>query len=245
MRDDEWYYAGGGAGERVGPMTGDVLRGFLLRGELPHDVLVWRDGMADWSPARTVADLSHVIAGVGVAPVAAGTATLPYRFGSMDNAPPAQLGYYGPRQDVVRYAGFWIRFLAAFVDGLITTVAGMLLGFILGGILGGVMGALGLPSQEIRLAASIVGQVVGYVVAWLYEALLTSSSYQGTLMKYALGLKVTDLEGNRISFGRATGRHFAKFLSALLLLIGYIMAAFTERKQALHDMMASTVVVYR
>lgn len=241
MSDDEWYYAGGkNGGERVGPMTGVTLRAKLSRAELPPDVLVWHDGMVNWAPARSVADLSAAVAG---ATVLAESATLPYRFGTI-GAPPAQLGYFTPA-DGVRYAGFWIRFVAAFVDGLITGVAGGILGFILGAMLGAVMGSMGSSMQQIEAAATVMGHVVGYVIAWLYEALLTSSSYQGTLMKYALGLKVTDLEGNRISFGRATGRHLAKILSLLTLLIGYIMAAFTERKQALHDMMASTVVVYR
>jgi len=58
----------------------------------------------------------------------------------------------------------------------------------------------------------------------------------------ALSMKVTDLQGNRISFARATGRHFAKYISAMILLIGYIMAGFTERKQALHDMITGTLV---
>ena len=61
--------------------------------------------------------------------------------------------------------------------------------------------------------------------------------------KKALGIIVTDISGQRISFGRATGRYFAKQLSTIILLIGYIMAAFTEKKQALHDMMAGTLVI--
>jgi uncharacterized RDD family membrane protein YckC len=77
----------------------------------------------------------------------------------------------------------------------------------------------------------------------LYYALLESSTWQGTLGKRALGLEVTDLEGRRISFGRATGRFFAKIISALILWIGFIMAGFTEKKQALHDMIAGTLVI--
>jgi uncharacterized RDD family membrane protein YckC len=61
----------------------------------------------------------------------------------------------------------------------------------------------------------------------------------------AIGIKVTDLNGNRISFGRATGRYFAKILSGMILMIGYIMAGFTEKKQALHDMIASCLVVMK
>ena len=72
---------------------------------------------------------------------------------------------------------------------------------------------------------------------------MESSSRQATLGKMALGLKVSDLKGNRISFARASGRHFAKIVSGMILLIGYIMAGFTNRKQALHDMIAETLVL--
>ena len=81
------------------------------------------------------------------------------------------------------------------------------------------------------------------VAQWLYFALMESSSKQATLGKMALGIRVTDVNGNRIGFGRATGRHFAKILSGLILGIGFLMAAFTEKKQALHDMIAGTLVV--
>jgi uncharacterized RDD family membrane protein YckC len=81
------------------------------------------------------------------------------------------------------------------------------------------------------------------VLHWLYYSLLESSAWQGTLGKKALGLEVTDLDGNRISFGRATGRFFAKIISAIILGIGYIMAGFTEKKQALHDILAGTLVI--
>lgn len=80
------------------------------------------------------------------------------------------------------------------------------------------------------------------LVQWLYDALLTSSTWQATVGKKLLKLKVTDMEGNKISFGRATGRFFGKLLSGMMCNIGYIMAAFTERKQALHDMIAGTLV---
>ena len=74
---------------------------------------------------------------------------------------------------------------------------------------------------------------------------MLSSEKQATVGKMVLGMVVTDVNGGRISFGRATGRHFAKWLSALILGIGFLMAAFTERKQALHDMIADTLVVSR
>lgn len=86
--------------------------------------------------------------------------------------------------------------------------------------------------------------VAGVLIAgWLYYALMESSTNQGTLGKMALGIKVTDLKGNRISFGKATGRYFGKIVSGMILYIGFIMAGFTEKKQALHDMMAGCLVV--
>jgi uncharacterized RDD family membrane protein YckC len=84
---------------------------------------------------------------------------------------------------------------------------------------------------------------ISFVINLLYYSLLESSAWQGTLGKKALGLAVTDLEGRRISFGRAVGRWFAKIISSLTLLIGYIMAGFTAKKQALHDMIAGTLVI--
>jgi uncharacterized RDD family membrane protein YckC len=81
------------------------------------------------------------------------------------------------------------------------------------------------------------------VLQWLYFALMESSAHQATLGKMALGIIVTDMQGQRLTFGRATGRFFAKILSGCMIYIGFIMAAFTERKQALHDMIASTLVV--
>jgi uncharacterized RDD family membrane protein YckC len=74
---------------------------------------------------------------------------------------------------------------------------------------------------------------------------MESSARQATLGKMALKLAVTDLEGERIGFGRATGRYFAKFLSWLTLLVGFFMAGFTQRKQGLHDILAKTLVISR
>jgi uncharacterized RDD family membrane protein YckC len=79
--------------------------------------------------------------------------------------------------------------------------------------------------------------------SWLYFALMESSAKGGTLGKMAIGIMVTDMTGNRISFGRATGRYFAKILSQMILMIGFLMAGFTQQKQALHDILAGCLVV--
>lgn len=92
-------------------------------------------------------------------------------------------------------------------------------------------------------ARSSAASSVSAVVTWLYYALMESSARQATLGKMALGIIVTDIEGRRIGFGKATGRHFAKILSALILGIGFLMVAFTQRKQGLHDILAGTLVI--
>jgi len=129
----------------------------------------------------------------------------------------------------MEYSGFWRRFVAYVIDNILLSVVFWLLVLVLGGIAGdgGVFGAY-------TLAA----------IGWLlYYAAMESSSNQATVGKMALGIKVTDLEGNRISFGRALGRNLAKIISVLIFYIGFIMAAFTAKKQALQDMIAGTLVV--
>ena len=83
------------------------------------------------------------------------------------------------------------------------------------------------------------------VITWLYFALLESSTRQATFGKMALGLFVTDLEGNRLSFARASGRYFSKIISGMTFTIGFLMAGFTAKKQALHDMIAGCLVLVR
>lgn len=131
------------------------------------------------------------------------------------------------------YAGFWRRAVAWVLDMLVLGIAAGLVS----GLIGGLIGASISSADEQTLS-----RVVVLIVSWLYYALMESSSWQATLGKRALGITVTDLQGNRISFGRATGRHWAKVLSGLILGIGYLMAGFTERKQALHDQVANCLV---
>jgi uncharacterized RDD family membrane protein YckC len=85
--------------------------------------------------------------------------------------------------------------------------------------------------------------LIGFFGPWIYEAWMLSSSRQATLGKSVMSIMVTGIDGSRISFARATGRHFSKYVSALLLGVGFLMAAFTAKKQALHDMIAETLVI--
>jgi len=134
----------------------------------------------------------------------------------------------------VRYAGFWIRFVAIVIDSLIVEAAVV--------AVAGVHSGWEMSSQSFHPHGGFAF-ILSTVAGWLYAALLESSSRQATVGKMVLGLKVTDLNGNRLDFARATGRHFAKWISGLTLMFGFIMAGFTERKQALHDLIAGTLVV--
>lgn len=142
----------------------------------------------------------------------------------------------------VRYGGFWIRFLAVIIDAIVVGIVVWPISAMIALAIGIAGGAVSMPTIGVHVVRGIVGFAFSACANWIYEAGMESSSKQATLGKMALGLKVTDLEGRRISFARATGRHFAKLLSGMTLLIGYIMAGFTERKQALHDMIAGTLV---
>lgn len=143
----------------------------------------------------------------------------------------------------VQYAGFWLRFVAFIIDAIVLNFVGFILAVPFAA--GFMHGRPPMSPQELGpyFAASHRLFGVGLVIDWLYFALFESSVWQATLGKKALGLEVTDMQGARINFARATGRFFAKFLSAIILLIGYFMIGFTERKQGLHDMIAGTLVI--
>lgn len=151
------------------------------------------------------------------------------------------------------YAGFWRRLGALIIDAVIisipTTMLTVPVMFSKIQQLAVQMPADGSPSPEmIQGLISVYGsmfalQLVGLVIFWLYFSIMESSKLQATLGKMALGIKVTDEKGNRISFGRATGRTLGKLISYMIMYIGFLMAGFTARKQALHDFMASTLVV--
>ena len=136
------------------------------------------------------------------------------------------------------YGGFWIRVLAYIIDTLILQFATSILAIV------GVGASVGIGGvSDTAMGVGVLGTYGLIIVAnWLYFAILESSVWQGTLGKQALKLVVTDEYGERIGFGRATGRYFAKILSTGILLIGFFMVGWTRRKQGLHDFVAGTLV---
>jgi len=135
------------------------------------------------------------------------------------------------------YAGFWRRFAAVIIDGIIFLVFISIISAVL------ISPFSRRTSPNAATGAALLLNFIILISSWLYYTLLESSSKQATVGKMALGIIVTDLYGNRISFGRANGRYWSKILSTLILYIGFIMAGFTEKKQALHDTIASCLVV--
>lgn len=146
----------------------------------------------------------------------------------------------------VAYAGFWLRLAAYLIDSLLLGIA---VGIFIFMPLLRQGGAGGMSPDNFwamytdMSRQGIARRLLVVMAAWLYWALLESSALQATPGKRALGLIVTDLQGRRISFARASGRFFGKAISGFLLMAGYIMAAFTEKKQALHDMLAGCLVL--
>jgi len=152
--------------------------------------------------------------------------------------PPPGYGQYGQMQGPV-FGGFWLRFVAYVIDAVILNIVGYIVRLILSAVMGGRVAG----NTEFD-TVTITSGFIGLVVAWLYFAFQESSEAGATLGKRILGLRVVrGIDGSRLTFARATGRFLAKFVSAFILLIGYIMAGFTERKRALHDMIADTVVI--
>jgi uncharacterized RDD family membrane protein YckC len=152
------------------------------------------------------------------------------------------------------YAGFWLRVVAHLIDDVLIGIGIGILVLIGVGIIG--VGSLrtmfeGMQGENPEIPAAMIAAFVfvgiaSVLLAWIYNAGMESSRHQGTLGKMALGLIVTDLQGRPIGFGLASGRYFAKIITGLIPLgIGYAMAGFTEKKQSLHDMIASCLVLRR
>jgi len=137
----------------------------------------------------------------------------------------------------MEHAGFWKRLVATIIDGFAVMFLALVLGLFLG--LCVFLVGLDLESKGVGLILDIFGTLLGP----LYFILMEASSTQSTLGKLAMGIFVCDANGNRLTIGRAALRYFSKILSALILGIGFLMAAFTENKQALHDKIAKCYVM--
>lgn len=165
--------------------------------------------------------------------------------------------------NVNNYAGFWKRFVAYLIDEVIMGIIGIVFlvpllflvfvtafhdgeyeKYVYSSVdLGDKFSRYISPTEFIIiLSAILIFVLLMTIIKWLYYALMESSAKQATLGKMVLNLTVTDMEGRRVTFMRATGRYFGKIISGLILSIGFIMAAFTEKKQTLHDILAGCLI---
>jgi uncharacterized RDD family membrane protein YckC len=131
------------------------------------------------------------------------------------------------------YAGFWIRFVAHLIDIILLTITTSLVNV-------AIFGVENLADPD----SSNVSGFLNLVIFIFYYSLMHSSSVQATLGKMAVGIKVVDTDGGQISLPKGIGRYFSKLVSALILLIGFIIAGFDSKKQALHDKITGTYVIY-
>ncbi|HEY6193027.1 MAG TPA: RDD family protein [Bacteroidota bacterium] len=158
--------------------------------------------------------------------------------------------------EIAEYAGFWKRFVAYLIDKFIFSVLSLILVLPFVFIIGVGAFTAGEHSYEDNGSESFAPLMMAFIGAWfmlilllvvsewLYFSLMESKK-GATLGKMAMNIRVTDLQGNPISFGRATGRYFGKILSGLILCVGYLMAGWTQQKQALHDILAGSLVVVK
>ena len=224
-------------GERHGPYKEDDVRQWLRSGQVSRDDLGWYEGLADWQPLWVLfADEVPVTPPPFGAPAAA--AALP-------STTTAAL------ED---YAGFWKRLAAYILDAIILYIPGTLIQNMLGGDVAEatMKQAQQASPGDLHVLMAAMNQyyttmmpavLLIAVVTWLYFAFCESSAWQATPGKLALGIRVTDMQGARISLPRALGRYPAKYLSAIILGIGFLMVGWTRRKQGLHDMIAGTLVL--
>lgn len=256
----DWFYSDAQRTQH-GPVTAADLAALHTKGQLPGETLVWREGMSEWKPWRDM--IREVIAGD-----APGDARAEAMIQAAEAAPQdgayrpyavAEPSPYAPPQarvdeaqgvvsgGSVVYAGFWKRVAASFIDSFVATALSYMILIPMMMLFGVGMAGLGGGGDPFASGAGIAMIGLTYVITigipLLYFSWMHSSANQASLGKMAVGIKVVRTDGQRITFWRAFGRYFAYMLGGLTIGIGYVMAAFTERKQALHDMISDTLVV--
>jgi uncharacterized RDD family membrane protein YckC len=211
-----WYYSDGE--KQAGPIEETELNRLVTLGTVRSDTLVWHEGLASWQPLGVVRGMHPAEA------VSAGR----------------------------RYAGFWIRFLARVIDGILLGVINAIVRLPLMLMLGiGTMGmgrGFGRPGASLIFAPAMIGllgisTLIGIALGVAYEVYFLTA-HGATPGKMALGLRVIRADGGPITPILALGRYFAMWISAFILMIGYIMAGFDPEKRALHDRICETRVIH-
>ena len=202
-------------GNKNGPHSKNNLRIMYNSGKIDEDTMVWTREINDWLELRGFMD----------------------DLGLRDAKESSSKSGFSNLSSF-EYGGFWLRFAAVFLDWILSTILVFLACFAITFIYGssGFYGGL-----ELYLLATLVSGVGN----WFYYSLFECSGKRATPGKLACGLVVVGLDGEKISFLKASGRYFGKIISSLILGIGFLMCAFTAKKQCLHDMMANCLVVHK
>jgi len=267
----DWYYSDGR--QQFGPVTQAEFDTLVASGRVNAGTLVWRAGMANWAQFGTLQQTAPVQSAAPAAVAATAVEPQPaarfcsqcgrpfppgdlLQIGSMtvcagckdavmqrlrEGALPGGLAYQG-RQ----FGGFWIRFAAIFIDGIILGVVGAIINvpfqlvFVATSANANATDPMPMFTRALGLAAVLM--VINIGIALLYESWFIVSK-GATPGKMVLSLEVIRADGTRPGWGLAIGRYFAKMLSSLTLYIGYIMAGFDDEKRALHDRICETRVI--
>ncbi|MEW5835221.1 MAG: RDD family protein [Pseudomonadota bacterium] len=227
-------------GERHGPYKEADVREWLRSGQVAGDDLGWYDGLADWQP----------LASLFPEEVNRASAATPPPFSA------APLPEQATTVALEDYAGFWKRFLAWIIDYIIlmvpsgiilaqTSLADSMTKLFAASVSGGdTQQAMADYVQAVHAARPAMLVVVA--IGFIYYTVMESSSLQATLGKLAVGMRVTDMEGQRLSIGRSAGRNAVRLLNivtGIIPFIAYLAVAWTQRKQGLHDLLAKALVL--
>ncbi len=242
----QWYYEG--SQKSVGPISEEEFRTLIKNGTITNSTLVWNSTMTDWKRYGELNGSSAENSGRATSVCAeCGRGFLRedmIKYGDSWVCAQCKPVFIQKLKEGVtvrhmNYAGFWIRFGASIIDGIITGVVNVMIniGF---GAMAAVVSSSGDSKNAIIFSA--ISTLLSLCIAIGYETFFTGK-WGATIGKMACGLKVVTPEGDKVTYSRAFGRYFAKIVSSLILLIGYIMAAFDDEKRALHDRICDTRVV--
>jgi uncharacterized RDD family membrane protein YckC len=259
---EEWYV--GSNGQQSGPFTLQQLRQMAASGQLSKTDLIWKEGLANWVPCSSAKGLFPAAADFSPtsSPRPAPRPTAPPPRGPVPSegglagsdvtggVDPLLTGQTTPNPATIGGAPFQLaeflpRVGAALLDALFLGLIGCIPNVLVVVMLTMATTKANNPddAQAAGILANVCMNIIGFVVAAIYYITLDASAKQGTWGKQIVGLRVTDLEGRRISVGRAIGRFFARYLTVCTCGIGFLLPLFTQKRQTLHDLICGCIVV--
>ena len=240
----EWYYAENY--KEKGPITDEAFRELVESGQIRADTLVWHAGLTEWQEYAGLAGADGLETVPSGAPASALCIDCQRAFPKEDMihyedfhvCASCRPFFFQKVKEGMRvgtipdYAGFWIRLAAKIIDGIILGAVNMFTT-----VIGSVMIAM-----DMVISGAVIMYALQFSIPIAYNTWMVGR-YGATIGKMACQIRIITSEGGRVGYGRAVGRHFAEFLSWMILMLGYVMAAFDEEKASLHDRICNTRVV--